>query len=66
MCVEFTIAELEAESGELLPAREALALVNLGNITNVVAINTAVSLNVLTLGSSAYAGAGQFVSVIQR
>jgi hypothetical protein len=63
MFTELSTVELEAEVCELIPAREALALVQIGNITNVVAVNTAIAFNVLSMHSSASAGAGQFISL---
>jgi hypothetical protein len=55
-------AELDATSGELVPERETLALVN---ITNIVAVNIALAINAATIGSTANAAAGQLVAVGQ-
>jgi hypothetical protein len=54
--------ELDATSGELLPERETLALVN---ITNIVAVNIALALNAATINSAATATAGQLIGVGQ-
>jgi len=57
-----TNAELEAESGEALPDREAMSLVN----ANVAApINLAAALNVLSDNSVAYANAEQTAPITQ-
>jgi hypothetical protein len=55
-------AELDATSGELVPERETLALVN---ITNIVAVNIALAINAATIGSQANAAAGQLIAVGQ-
>lgn len=57
-----SVAELEASSIELLPARETLAWIN---IANVQAINLAIAINVGGHGG-AWASANQWVSVHQR
>jgi hypothetical protein len=53
---ELTNEELEAQSGEQLPDREAMSLVN-ANIA--VPVNAAVAANVLSDGAVAYANAEQ-------
>jgi hypothetical protein len=55
-------AELDAASGELIPERETLALVN---IANVVGVNVALAFNVASFKSSAQATAGQLIAVGQ-
>jgi hypothetical protein len=55
--------EVENQSVDLLPAREALALVNFTNIT---AVNLAIAVNAGTIGSTATAAALQNVAVFQR
>jgi hypothetical protein len=60
--MEFTLEELELQQGELLPDREAMALVNVANITGV---NVALALNAASYESSALAYAGQSISVWQ-
>jgi hypothetical protein len=54
--------ELDATSGELIPERETLALVN---IANVVGVNIALAFNVASINSSAQATAGQLIAVGQ-
>ena len=54
--------ELEAQSGEELPDREAMSLVN-ANLA--VPINAAVAANVLSDGSTAYADATQSPDIDQ-
>jgi hypothetical protein len=56
-------ADVASQSADLLPSREALALVN---ITNVTAINLALAVNAGTIGSTAAAGALQHVAVFQH
>ncbi|HEU4946155.1 MAG TPA: hypothetical protein VFT31_03270 [Kribbella sp.] len=51
------------QSVDLLPKREALALVNFTNIT---AINLAIAVNAGTIGSTATAAALQYVAVYQH
>jgi hypothetical protein len=58
-----TIADLDAQSVELLPAKETL-LFDL-NIADVYAINSSVALNVGTLLSTADSAAWQDISVTQ-
>ncbi|TCN41766.1 hypothetical protein EV644_104148 [Kribbella orskensis] len=55
--------EVANQSVDLLPAREALALVN---ITNITAINLAIAVNAATIGSTASAVALQHVAAFQR
>ncbi len=55
--------ELADQSVDLLPSREALALVN---ITNITAVNIAIAVNAATIGSTAAAGALQHVVVFQH
>ncbi len=54
------LQELDRELGEVLPAREALSLVN---ITNITAVNISLALNAATIGSTAAAGATQGIVV---
>ena len=55
--------ELQHQSGQELPDREAMSLIN----ANVAApINAAVALNVLSDGSVAYANAEQTNTIIQQ
>jgi hypothetical protein len=57
-----TVAELEAQTGEALPERTAMSLVN----ANVAApINAALALNVLSDNSVAYATATQTAPIVQ-
>ena len=59
---ELTDEELEAETGEELPDREAMSLIN----ANVAApINAAVAANVLSDNSIAYANAEQDLDIDQ-
>jgi hypothetical protein len=51
------------QSVDLLPTREALALVN---VTNITAVNLALAVNAGTIGSTAAAAALQHVAVYQR
>jgi hypothetical protein len=53
---KFTTDELDAQSGEELPDREAMSLIN-ANIA--VPVNAAVAANVLSDGAVAYANAQQ-------
>jgi len=55
-------AELAAETGEELPDREAMSLIN-GNIA--APINAAVALNVASDSSTAYAHASQTAPIVQ-
>jgi hypothetical protein len=52
-------AQVAAESVDLLPSREALALIN---ITNITAVNIAIAVNAATVGSTAAAVALQNVA----
>lgn len=63
MAMELTVTELDAELGGVLPAREALGLFNI-NVTDIDAVNTALSANVLSGLSIASATAGQSITVI--
>jgi hypothetical protein len=56
----YMLQELDRELGEVLPAREALSLVN---ITNITAVNISLALNAATIGSTAAAGATQGIVV---
>ena len=59
---ELTSEELDAQSGEELPDREAMSLIN----ANLAApINAAVAANVLSDNSVAYANAEQNVDITQ-
>jgi hypothetical protein len=59
---ELTPEELEAQSGEQLPDREAMSLIN----ANLAApVNAAVAANVLSDNSVAYANAEQYVDIDQ-
>jgi hypothetical protein len=59
---EMSTEELEAQSGEELPDREAMSLIN----ANVAApVNAAVAANVLSDGSVAYANAQQTAPIHQ-
>lgn len=55
--------DIANQSVDLLPAREALALVNFTNIT---AVNLAIAVNAGTIGSTATAAALQNVSAYQH
>jgi len=57
-----TNEELEAQSGEALPDREAMSLVN-ANLA--IPVNAAVAANVLSDGSVAYADATQGTPITQ-
>jgi hypothetical protein len=56
-------AEIASQSAELLPTREALALVN---ITNITAVNLAIAVNAASIGSVAAANAFQYIAVYQH
>ena len=56
--------ELNAQSLELLPARETLFFDI--NIAPVVAVNIALAVNAATIGSTAIANAGQHIFVFQH
>jgi hypothetical protein len=57
-----SMLEMEVEGAAVLPARQLMSLIN---ITVVNAINLSAALNVLTVGSSATAGALQQLSLSQ-
>ena len=57
-----SMLEMEREGAAVLPARQLMSLIN---ITVVNAINLSAALNVLTVGSSATAGALQQLSLSQ-
>ncbi|HVM00313.1 MAG TPA: hypothetical protein VM324_13560 [Egibacteraceae bacterium] len=60
--LELTADELEAQSAEALPDREAMSLIN----ANVAApVNAAVAANILSDNSVAYANAEQDVTIDQ-
>jgi|GEM_PF-1179322 hypothetical protein len=61
----FTIAELEVEEAELLPARQALGGHFGWNVANIWASNTALALNAGSFNSIAAASANQYISVFQ-
>lgn len=60
--LDLTFDELAFEQADLMPAREALALLNIGVV---VPVNVAVAVNALTEGSTALAGALQGASLSQ-
>jgi hypothetical protein len=60
---ELTIADLEAETAELLPSRETLNFNT--NLANVVASNSSMALNAASYFSHANSTAFQTVSVSQ-
>jgi hypothetical protein len=60
-----SIAELESEQAELLPAREALGGHGGYNVANIWASNTALALNAGSYCSYASASANQYISVYQ-
>jgi hypothetical protein len=60
--MEFTYFELQAQDIELLPAREALGVLNFAAVA---AQNTSTSLNLLTAFSAAYSQANQAIVVLQ-
>jgi len=59
---ELTNEELEEQSGEELPDREAMSLVN---ANGAIPINAAVAANVLSDGATAYADATQDADIDQ-
>ena len=59
---EFTMTELDAVEVELLPAREALGAFNFAGI---VASNSSLAANVLSVGSLAASQANQVIIVSQ-
>jgi hypothetical protein len=59
---ELSIHDLESQTGELLPEREALGGVNFGSFNNhVIAINSAEAVQAVTAFSLNNAAAGQTV-----
>jgi hypothetical protein len=68
MSHELSLVELDAESAELLPAREALSTFDLTklNVANIQASNFALALNTGGRHSSATAVAAQTIFVSQR
>lgn len=62
MMQDLTMAELDTEAAELVPAREALALFNFAFVE---AYNTSLAANVLTVDSTATSYAGQAIVVEQ-
>ncbi|MDQ4504185.1 hypothetical protein [Sinomonas sp. ASV322] len=60
---KLTITELTAETVELLPGRETLVFD--GNWAGILASNSSVALNAMTIASVANSGAGQFITVTQ-
>jgi hypothetical protein len=64
MRMELTITELEAETVELLPARETLTFGN-ANWANVVASNSSMAFNAASYFSNAQSAAYQSISVNQ-
>jgi hypothetical protein len=59
---ELTPAELDAETVEALPDREAMSLIN----ANIAApVNAAIAANILSDGSIAYANAEQDIDITQ-
>ena len=55
--------ELALESGELLPARQTLDLINI-NIAPVTAVNLAFAINAATINGTAQAVAGQVITSV--
>jgi hypothetical protein len=60
--IDLTDEEIEQQSGEQLPDREAMSLIN-ANLA--VPVNAAVAANVLSDGSVAYANAEQYADIDQ-
>ena len=60
--IDLTDEEIEQETGEQLPDREAMSLIN-ANLA--VPVNAAVAANVLSDGSVAYANAEQVAEITQ-
>jgi hypothetical protein len=60
--IDLTDTEIEQETGEELPDREAMSLIN-ANLA--VPVNAAVAANVLSDGSTAYANAEQYANIDQ-
>jgi hypothetical protein len=69
MSNELSILELEAERAEVLPAREALATLNLNifktNMAGVTAQNSSLALNFGGAHSAAVAGSTQLIGINQ-
>jgi hypothetical protein len=65
MLMELSALELDAEAGELLPAREALGVVKFNGVS-IGASNTSLALNYASIGSWAGSTAVQSVSVYQH
>ena len=70
MSHELSLAELDAENAELLPAREALGMFSYSSVksnwANIAASNTSIALNGGGFGSSATAFAQQTIFVVQH
>ena len=60
--LEYKSTEILAEEALALPEREALAWLNIANVT---AVNLALAINAGSFGSTARAAAGQFIGVGQ-
>jgi hypothetical protein len=60
--IDLTDEEIQEQSGEQLPDREAMSLIN-ANLA--VPVNAAVAANVLSDGSVAYANAEQYADIDQ-
>ena len=60
--IDLTDEEIDQETGEQLPDREAMSLIN-ANLA--VPVNAAVAANVLSDGSVAYANAEQYAEIEQ-
>jgi hypothetical protein len=56
------LAELDRQHAEVLPARDTLCYVGCVNLTNVVGVNVAISINAATINSQANALAMQYVA----
>jgi hypothetical protein len=54
--------ELDSQHGELLPDRDTLCYVGCVNLTNVVGVNLAISINAATINSQANALAMQYLA----
>lgn len=64
---ELTLAELEAETVEVLPAREALGVFRFSyNGAALQAFNTSAALNIGAIDSVALSSASQYITVIQH
>ncbi|HEU0042553.1 MAG TPA: hypothetical protein VFQ15_09400 [Jiangellaceae bacterium] len=57
-----SIAELDAQSVELLPSRETLFSIN---VTNIIGVNIALAVNAASIGASATAVANQTLASFQ-